>query len=101
MGQGKELSPEMISPELAALYPNLVADGGNKTSEKDPNYNCIAWAAKEDKQWWWQPGGGTGIFWPKDVLDDFTFGCFVQLFEKLGYSKCQDYQLDAFHEKVV
>jgi hypothetical protein len=91
----------MLSPQLAALYPNLVADGGKKTSEKDPVYNCISWAAKRDKKWWWQPGGGIGIYWPPDVLDDFTFECFVQLFEKLGYEKSLGYELEVRYEKVA
>lgn len=91
----------MISAELAAMHPNLIADGGKKTSEKDPGYNCIAWAAKRDKKWWWQPGGGTGIFWPKGVLDDFTFECFVQLFENFGYVKCNGYGLEILYERVA
>jgi hypothetical protein len=91
----------MISAELAALYPNLAGDGGKKTSEKDPGYNCIAWAAKRDTKWWWQPGGGTGIFWPNGVIDDSTFECFVQLFESLGYVKCDGHELEPFYEKVA
>jgi len=92
----------MIPAHLAAKFPNLAGDGGIKTSEKDPAYNCIAWAAKSDMQWWWQPGGGTGIFWPKDVLDDFSFGCFVQLFEKMGYVDCaNNSELEEGYEKVA
>ena len=91
----------MISPELAVRHPNLISDGGKKTSEKDPAYNCIAWAAKRDTEWWWQPGGGTGIYWPQNVPDDFSFECFVQLFESLGYERCEDLSFELLFEKVA
>jgi hypothetical protein len=92
----------MIPANLASKYPNLVADGGIKTSNQDPAYNCIAWAAQNDTQWWWQPGGGTGIYWPPGVLDDFSFQCFVELFEKMGYVDClEDHLLESGYEKVA
>lgn len=91
----------MISEELARIFPNLAADGGKKTSEKDPAYNCVGWAIIRDTQWCWQPGGGTSIYWPDGVLDDDSFECYVQLFERFGYVKCKGYQFELLYEKVV
>ncbi len=95
----------MISDELARQHPNLRADGGKKTSGKDPVYNCVAWAAKRDKYWWWQPGAGTGLHWPAGVRQDPNYGyeCFVELFESRGYERCNDfnYQFEIGYEKIV
>ena len=91
----------MISPGLLKRYPKLLADGAQETSPIDPVYNCIAWSARRDKSIWWQPGGGTGQYWPPGVLDDFSFESFVQLFETLGYKRCVGSQLEICYEKVA
>jgi hypothetical protein len=91
----------MISPGLAAMFPKLVGDGAKETSPKDPIYNCLGWSAKRDTTIWWQPGGATGQYWPPGVPDDFSFECFVQLFEKFGYKRCAGAQLEILYEKVA
>jgi hypothetical protein len=91
----------MISPELAAKFPRLSADGATETSPADPVYNCLAWSAKRDKTIWWEPGGQTGTYWPEGVRDDRSFECFVDLFEKLGYKKCNGSHFEFFYKKVA
>ncbi len=91
----------MISAGLASRYPKLPADGAKETSPTDPTYNCIAWAAKRDKNNWWQPGSATGQYWPPDVLDDCSFDSFVQLFEKLGYKRGASPNMEILYEKVA
>jgi hypothetical protein len=75
--------------------------GAQETSPADPGYNCLAWSAKRDKNNWWQPGGATGQYWPPGVLDDYSFECFVQLFEKMGYKRSATPQLEILYEKVA
>jgi hypothetical protein len=98
----------MLTPELESNYPNLLSDGGKKKSEKAPKYNCVAWAAKWDKEQWWQPDTfEPGMYWPKGILDDGSLLCFIRLFESLGYKKVEsknleaDCKLDVFYEKVI
>jgi hypothetical protein len=35
------------------------------------------------------------------VLADFSFECFVQLFEEAGYEKCTSWNLEVLYEKVA
>jgi len=39
--------------ELIGMFPELAAGRLNVTSEADPRYNCIAWAAGTNQCWWW------------------------------------------------
>ena len=38
---------------LESSFPNLKADGYQVTSPQSLEYNCIAWAAGDNTQWWW------------------------------------------------
>jgi hypothetical protein len=92
----------MIPPDLAARFPKLEADGSKKTSDKDKQYNCIAWSAIRDTKHWWQPIKEEPYdYWPPDVPDDCSFESFIVLFEKLGYQKCEGHHLEPGFEKVA
>ena len=56
--------PERLPPEDEADFPNLYATGYQVTSDKDPDYNCIAHAVG-DKSQPWDPCGLKGYHWPK------------------------------------
>lgn len=34
-------------------FPGLQAEGFAETSSPTTDYNCIAWAAGDQTQWWW------------------------------------------------
>lgn len=44
----------MVS-RLEEAFPNLTAGNYRITSEPDRDYNCIAWAAGDNRKCWW-PG---------------------------------------------
>jgi hypothetical protein len=61
---------------IEALFPNLAKAGYQLTSPASLNYNCIAWAAGDDQQWW-QPISGPGYYWPDGVAQDYTIETLV------------------------
>src|ERR1051326_394270 len=94
----------MLPQHLVNRHPNLLADGGQEKSEKDPRYNCVAWAAEWDKRRWWQsPPDEPGMYWPDGVLNDGSLRSYIALFESLGYKRCieNNSNLEVFYEKVV
>ena len=42
-----------IIKRLTKAFPNLANTHFVKTSNFSEEYNCIAWAAKDTKTWWW------------------------------------------------
>ena len=78
--------------------PNLDSENHCVTSPSRNRYNCIAWAAGSNTQWWWPQKYG---FWPPGVLREVTLRAFSAAFTTLGYDECQDDTLEIGYEKVA
>ena len=59
------------------------------TSEKDDNYNCIAWAGDVTTDWWGPGYSPTGLVasWPRDLPQTLSIGTFEERFQRLGYRR--------------
>ena len=78
-------------------FPRLKKDNHRITSPVDLEYNCVAWAVSDAKNWW-QPG----IYWPVEMAnDDFGVGALEQAFLALGYRECADGRLEPGIAKVA
>jgi hypothetical protein len=67
---------------LENAFPNLRAQSYRITSPHSLEYNCIAWAAGDDTQWWWPDDDG---YWPNEDRIA-TVEAFVKAFATLGYT---------------
>jgi hypothetical protein len=76
-----------VTKKLRRLFPKLFGGEYRLRSRKTRRYNCIAWAADHNNQWWQAPPDGR---WPSDVPDDGTVEAVIHLFEYLGYTRTQD-----------
>jgi hypothetical protein len=97
------LNPEEIV--AARIFPRLHADPSfGKTSDDDPKYNCIAFAAGDVSQKWWPlPRNApthTDVYWPVEGAEE-TVEEFVSAFETLGYEICGDGSLEEGFEKIA
>ena|SRR5258708_8383873 len=84
-------------------WPNLTETNFTKSSEYNPYYNCIAFAAypnaEELDQWWWP--GSTGAYWPNSNRA-ITIDNFRDTFQhELGYEVCDSGELVSGYEKVA
>jgi hypothetical protein len=81
-------------------FPNLTSENHRVTSERTTDYNCIAWAAGDDTQWWW-PEDHQDIYWPEGVprVEDMT--TFAEAFATLDYTLCEGGGLEQGVEKVA
>ena len=85
-----------MTDHIIGLFPALLTL--NVTSPGEPRYNCIAWAAGTNTQWWWPDGRN---YWPMDapLLDGLD--AFVAAFATLGYERCSDGILEDGFEKIA
>jgi hypothetical protein len=84
---------------LLARFPAGVGSHFRITSVRTNAYNCVAWAAGKDDEWWWpQPNR----YWPPTAprFDD-SLEAFVKMFETIGYGPCDVEELEAGFEKVA
>ena len=68
------------------------------TSPATPNYNCIAWAANDDKRWWDPDVDG---YWPQNVPRENTMNAWIKLFSHLGFVLCNNDQLEKGFYKIA
>src|SRR6476659_5089651 len=85
-------------PPLEELFPNLAAGSYQETSDWSAHYNCIAWAAGSDKEWWWP---AAGYYWPRRVPRETTLAAAIAAFQTLGYVECDGGEVESGFEKIV
>jgi hypothetical protein len=88
----------MILLELA--FPGLQGTAYKVTSPATSRYNCIAWAAGDEAQWW-EPDPFNQYHWPPQVPRQNTIEAYAAVFESLGYEACEGPGLEAGFEKVA
>jgi hypothetical protein len=82
------------------LIPSLNKKNNNVTSDDDPLYNCIAFAAGITTQKWW-PIFHPDFYWPPQAPRINAIGSFVAAFATLGYEECSDGSYEDGYEKVA
>lgn len=80
--------------------PHLGPKSCKITSKASTQYNCIAWAAKDETNNWWPDPWGIG-YWPSSVPRAVTKGSFIKAFKTLGYDTCLDGSLEPGMEKIA
>ncbi len=90
----------MVEPSLEEVFPALRGQTHAITSPRDDRYNCIAWAAGDDRNWWW-PDPDQEDAWPAGVAREETVAAFRDAFATLGYQVCDDERLEEGCEKIA
>jgi hypothetical protein len=79
-------------------FPNLRRDETNVTSPVDVKYNCIAWAAGEDRRWWWP---SSFAYWPRSIPRIVATPAFEAAYATLGYQPTDNGDIEEGIEKVA
>lgn len=82
-------------------FPHINKGYFDKTSEKDRQYNCIAWAAGDTRRWWWPVVGALEVYWPQEAPRIETLDAFIRAFSTRGYELCENGELEPDIEKVA
>lgn len=90
----------MVEPSLEDLFPGLQGHPYQIKSPSDYRYNCIAFAARDTRNWWW-PDEDNADTWPIVVTRAETIEAFRDVFATLGYVVCDDEELKSGYEKVA
>lgn len=85
---------------METIFPMLRSSVYKITSPATIAYNCIAWAAGESDKCWW-PDPFNQYYWPSGILREVTIKAFINAFELLGYSICEDASYETGYEKVA
>jgi hypothetical protein len=81
-----------------ADFPNLHPGNYRDTSPLDRRYNCIAWAAGVDCDWW---GPENSHHWPGNAPRNYQVASLILVFESVGFAICADGLLEDGFEKIA
>jgi hypothetical protein len=90
----------MVEPGLEDVFPGLRSQPYQIKSPRDHRYNCIAFAAGDNRNWWW-PDLAEEDTWPAGVARVATVEGFRDAFAALGYVVCGHDQLESGFEKIA
>jgi hypothetical protein len=94
-----EASVDIANPDgFFRAFPALRRGKVNVTSPVDAIYNCIAWAANDNKRWWWP---SVYSYWPSTVDKKESIDAFGAVFETLGYTQKSSSEFEKGKEKVA
>lgn len=85
---------------IESVFSHLRATGYTITSPATPDYNCVAWAAKENDRWWWPDPSGTS-YWPENAPREVTLDAFLVAFAALGFEICSSDVFEPGFEKIA
>jgi hypothetical protein len=85
---------------LEQQFPNLAGEGYLITSPDTIDYNCVAWAAESEEEWWWPDSMGQE-YWPADVPREETLPAFTAAFRTIGYEVCESALLESGFQKIA
>jgi hypothetical protein len=89
-----------VKKHLEQQFPKLVPDEYTLTSPDTIDYNCVAWAAESQEEWWW-PDAMEQEYWPDNVPREETLAAFVEAFSTLGYQVCDNSTREAGFQKIA
>lgn len=95
---------QQAEQRIKKAFENLKNGEFEITSPFDSKYNCIAHAADDNNKWWWAVDvntSGNDVFWFNNIPAQATLENFILAFQKLGYSLCENSDLENEFEKVA
>jgi hypothetical protein len=90
----------VVAAHLEKEFPGLRETPYSLTSPRSDEYNCIAWAASDDRAWWWPDPMGVS-YWPIGVPRVATLQAFEQAYAQLGFQRCSTPNVEPLFEKIA
>ena len=97
---GKEQRLAALRCLLAEDFPGREGTQFAVTSHASMDYNCIAWAAGDDSQWW-EPHPLAQCHWPQEAPRESDIESWTAAFRSLGYGACGRERFERGWEKVA
>lgn len=85
---------------LELVFPRLSSTNWDPTSDPSELYNCIAWAAEDDKNWWW-PDSQDLYYWPPEAPRAETLEAFEMAFATLKYHRDENPSYEEGRDKIA
>jgi hypothetical protein len=92
----------MSAQDIENDFPKLAIDGWVKSSEDTTDYNCFAFAVRDEGDWY-SPLPINGYYWPSDVIPRNTLlATMIELYRhEGGFEPCENGDYEEGFEKIA
>lgn len=93
--------PDLGVRKAKALWPRLQDADFVLTSERDEDYNCVAWAMRDKRRWWEPSDDLVAHYWPNNATRNYSLDAYMEAFGTRHYVACVDGSLELGIEKLA
>jgi hypothetical protein len=87
--------------ELKERFPKLVQGSFERKSNATARYNCIAFAAGDERHWWEAGANGGRYYWPPSIRQSTTVDGVAEIFTAKGFELTNNRDVESGYEKVA
>jgi hypothetical protein len=84
--------------DILRKYPRLAHGHFAVTSPATRKYNCVAWAAGDDRHWW---APDIAAWWPEAGPEEWSVSGIISVYEMMGYAADPNPAPEAGIEKIA
>ena len=70
-------------------------------SQATPRYNCLGFAARDERHWWQAERNGGRFYWPPNLARITTINSVTQIFIARGFQLTDNHNVEPEYEKVA
>jgi len=85
---------------LKRRFPRLADDDFRVTSRATTVYNCVGWAAEDDRNWW-SPEDFELYYWPEGAPRDWSVDAWAAAFATVGFEPCDGAELEPEYVRIA
>ena len=91
-----------ITPdELRAKFPKLATATFEPASKATARYNCLGFAAGDDRHWWEAEANGGRFYWPPSLRRVTTIQTVSEIFTSQGFELTHNHEIEPGYEKIA
>lgn len=87
--------------ELKKCFPKLDSGNYERVSKATARYNCVAFAAGDERHWWQAGLNGGRYRWPSHVKQAYSVEAVVEIFASEGFEKTDNREIEPGWEKIA
>ena len=91
-----------ITPDqLRVRFPKLTPGTFQPMSKATARYNCLGFAAGDDRHWWEAEANGSRFYWPQHIKRVTNIDTVSEIFTLEGFELTDNHEIEPDYEKIA
>jgi len=98
---GRAYLRTITQDELRISFPKLIPGTFQPVSRATIRYNCLGFAAGDERHWWEAEGNGGRFYWPQHIKRVTNIETVSTIFTSEGFALTNNHDIESGYEKVA